>query len=59
MKKYIASIEINNELNQIKFKTDENPIEFLWQQYGMDSYIESVKELGSELDDQEEKDSTE
>lgn len=45
MKKYEANIEINNELQLIEFETDLNPIEYLWQRYGMSSYIEFVNEL--------------
>ena len=45
MKNYEANIEINNELQLIEFETDLNPIEYLWQRYGMSSYIEFVNEL--------------
>ena len=45
MKKYEANIEINNELQLIEFETDSNPVEYLWQRYGMSSYIEFVNEL--------------
>lgn len=46
--KYEASIEINNELEKLEFKTDKNPVEYLWERYGMSSYIEYVKELKDE-----------
>lgn len=45
MKKYEASVEINNELQLIEFETDLKPIEYLWQRYGMSSYIEFVNKL--------------
>ena len=45
MKKYEANIEINNELQLIEFETDLKPIEYLWQRYGMSSYIEFVHEV--------------
>lgn len=45
MKKYEANIEVNNELQLIEFETDLNPVEYLWQRYGMSSYIEFVNEL--------------
>lgn len=45
MKKYEANIEINNELQLIEFETDLKPIEYLWQRYGMSSYIEFVNKL--------------
>lgn len=50
MKKYRASIEIDNKLEKVEFETKENPVEYIWQRYGMDSFIESVEELGSEVD---------
>lgn len=43
--KYEANIEINNELQLIEFETDLKPIEYLWQRYGMSSYIEFVNRL--------------
>lgn len=45
MKKYEANIEVNNELQLIEFETDLSPVEYLWQRYGMSSYIEFVHEL--------------
>lgn len=45
MKKYEANIEIDNELQLIEFETDLKPVEYLWQRYGMSSYIEFVNEL--------------
>lgn len=52
MKKYEANIEINNELQLIEFETDLNPIEYLWQRYGMSSYIEFVNEVIEELEEE-------
>lgn len=54
MKKYEANIEINNELQLIEFETDSNPVEYLWQRYGMSSYIEFVNELKESEEDKEE-----
>ena len=45
MKKYEANIEFDNELQLIEFETDLKPVEYLWQRYGMSSYIEFVNEL--------------
>lgn len=45
MKKYKASISIENELKVIDFETKENPIEHLWGKYGMDSFIEWLEEV--------------
>lgn len=49
--KYEASIQINNKLTKINFelKNDENPIEYLWGRYGMDTYIEYLKEIEENL----------
>ncbi|WP_207463868.1 hypothetical protein [Enterococcus mundtii] len=44
MKNYKARIVINNILETIPFETNENPIEYLWGRYGMDSYIEFLEE---------------
>lgn len=48
MKYYEASIMIDNSLRVLKFKIKGNPIEYLWGRYGMDSYIEYIKELDEE-----------
>lgn len=42
MKKYVAYLQINNELTKIEFETDSNPVDFLWQRYGMSTYIERI-----------------
>ena len=55
MKKYEANIEIDNELQLIEFETDLKPIEYLWQRYGMSSYIEFVNELEESEELEEEK----
>lgn len=45
MKKWTANLMINNVLEVVDFETDENPIEYLWGRYGMDSYIERLEEV--------------
>ena len=45
MKTYEANVEISGELQKYIFKTDGKPVEFLWQRFGMSSYIESLKEI--------------
>lgn len=52
--KYEANIEINNELQLIEFETDLKPIEYLWQRYGMSSYIEFVNKLEESKEDSKE-----
>lgn len=47
IKEYIASIELGGKLTKIEFKTDERPVEYLWERYGMDAYIEYVKDINS------------
>ena len=54
MKKYEANIEINNKLQLIEFETDLKPIEYLWQRYGMSSYIEFVNKLEERKEDNKE-----
>lgn len=54
MKKYEANIEIGNELQLIEFETDLKPVEYLWQRYGMSSYIEFVNELEESKEEAEE-----
>lgn len=54
MKKYEANIEINNELQLIEFETDLKPVEYLWQRYGMSSYIEFVNELEESKEERKE-----
>ncbi len=44
-KKYIASIEVNNNLEVVTFETDGNPIEYIWGRYGLSSYIARLEEV--------------
>ena len=39
---YITSIMQNNELTKVEFSTQGNPVEFIWDRYGMDTYIEFI-----------------
>ena len=45
MKKYIGNLVLDNELIKVEFETKDNPIEYLWTRYGMDTYIESINEV--------------
>lgn len=48
MNAYEAQIVISGELQTYRFETDGNPVEFLWERFGMSSYIESLKEIKDE-----------
>lgn len=54
MKKYIANLVLDNELTKVEFEIKDNPIEYLWTRYGMDTYIESVQEVKEEVTLEEE-----
>lgn len=43
-KNYIAQIRQDGSLETIRYKTDEDPIRYLWDRYGMSTYIDSVEE---------------
>ena len=43
--RYIAQIDLAGELTEIEFETDENPIEYIWGQYGISTYIASLREI--------------
>ena len=45
MKKYKAKIYLDDELQEVVFDTNDNPIEYLWARYGMDSFIEWLTEI--------------
>ncbi len=45
MKKYKAQIELVGELTEVEFETADNPVEYLWQQYGISTYIARVEEV--------------
>lgn len=45
MKKYLASIELENQLEKVNFETEGSPVEYLWGRYGMDSYIEWIQDV--------------
>ena len=49
MKKYSANLVLDNELTKVEFETKDNPIEYLWTRYGMDTYIESIDEVKEEV----------
>lgn len=41
-KEYITSIMQSNKLVKVEFSTQGSPVEFIWDRYGMDTYIEFV-----------------
>lgn len=43
-KNYVAQIRQDGSLETIRYKTDEDPIRYLWDRYGMSTYIDSVEE---------------
>ena len=45
MKKYIATLMLENQLQEIEFSTDMQPVEYLWQHYGISTYIEKFEEV--------------
>lgn len=53
MKDYKASIMIDNKLEKVEFETEDNPVEFLWTRYGMDTFIEYIIEKKEEKDIEE------
>ena len=62
--KYIAELELENVLETVEFETDGSPVEYLWQRYGMDTYIKEVNAVnepdqGEEQEDEETKIKTE
>lgn len=49
MKKYNANLVLDSELTKVEFETKDNPIDYLWTRYGMDTYIESIYEVKEEV----------
>lgn len=45
LKKFIGTVRVNNELERYEFKTDGNPVEHLWERYGMSTYIADLEEV--------------
>ena len=43
-KEYVAYLVNNNERVRVEFSTSIRPVEWLWQRYGMSTFIESVQE---------------
>lgn len=39
MKEYVGHVVLSNKLTRITFKTDKNPVKYLWGKYGMSVYI--------------------
>ena len=66
MRSYIGHVLINNEIKEIPFETDGNPVKHLWGKYGMAVYIERIegvesaeKEAAEEADENEAEDGDE
>ena len=47
-KNYKSHVLINNELQEIKFSTADNPVEYLWTLYGMSTYIADLEVVQDE-----------
>lgn len=47
--KYIAQIDYAGKLETIKFEITENPVEYIWQRYGVSVYIASLTEEPEEV----------
>ena len=45
IKKYIGTVRIDNKLEHYEFKTDGDPVEHLWERYGMSTYIANLEEV--------------
>lgn len=45
MIQYKASVQYGPGLEEVEFETDGNPVQYLWEHYGMSSYIASVLEV--------------
>lgn len=42
MKEYFAQVDHAGQLIDVRFTTDGSPIQYLWERYGMSSYIASL-----------------
>lgn len=58
-KEYKASVQLNNELTVVYFETKGNPIEHLWAQYGISTYIEYIEEIVKEAEPEPEEETIE
>lgn len=45
VKKFIGTVRIDNKLEHYEFKTDGDPVEHLWERYGMSTYIADLEEV--------------
>ena len=45
LKKFIGTVRVDNELERYEFKTDGDPVEHLWERYGMSTYIADLEEV--------------
>ena len=48
MRSYIAHLDLAGELTEVKFETDILPVEWLWQRYGMSTFIADLTEEGAQ-----------
>lgn len=47
MRSYIGHVFIDNEIKEIPFETDGNPVKYLWGKFGMAVYIERIEGVES------------
>lgn len=48
MRKYIAEIMLDNKLEKVEFECEAGEqVNWLWEQYGMSTYIATVNEVES------------
>ena len=52
---YVGHVLIDNEIKRVPFKTDGNPVKYLWGRFGMSAYIErieGVEDAGGEMEEE-------
>ena len=55
MRSYIGYVLIDNEIKEIPFETDGNPVKYLWGRFGMSAHIErieGVEDAGEETEEE-------
>ncbi len=54
MKEYVAQLILEGQLSEYTFKTAGNPVEHLWEKFGMSTHIETLTETDTETETEDE-----
>ena len=54
MKRWKAQINLGGKLTTVEFETDGKPVEYLWEKFGISTYISTLIEIETETETEDE-----